>query len=163
MPCGRRKILTGGGTTLRHKMTFATQSARRRRGVTSAIWSLSGESGRDADILNVSRLTLHAIIAGIIRDDLIATNGPLAHKSKRTPESKHMSLPQTDYFDANLPGASQTVRIASLYDAKVFVCRWVIRDRDPALKVSSMKARIFSKQRLALFDWLAAQIPTVKL
>src|SRR5215470_5517111 len=45
-----------------------------------------------------------------------------------------MSLPQTDYFDANLPGASQTVRIASLYDAKVFVCRWVIRERDPALK-----------------------------
>jgi hypothetical protein len=29
--------------------------------------------------------------------------------------------------------------------------------------ISSMKARIFSKQRLALFDWLAAQIPTVKL
>ena len=48
---------------------------------------------------------------------------------KRTLESKHMSLPQTDYFDANLPGASQTVRIASLYDAKVFVCRWVIRER----------------------------------
>lgn len=49
-------------------------------------------------------------------------------------EGKHMSLPQTDYFDANLPGASRTVRIASLYDAKVFVCRWVIRDKDPALK-----------------------------
>jgi len=77
---------------------------------------------------------LETIIAGIIRDDLIATIGPLAHKSKRTPQSKHMSLPQTDYFDANLPGASQTVRIASLYDARVFVCRWVIRDRDPALK-----------------------------
>jgi hypothetical protein len=45
-----------------------------------------------------------------------------------------MSLPQSAYFDANLPGASQTVRIASLFDAKVFVCRWVIRDRDPALK-----------------------------
>jgi hypothetical protein len=45
-----------------------------------------------------------------------------------------MSLSQTAYFDANLPGASQTVRIASLFDAKVFVCRWVIRDRDPALK-----------------------------
>jgi len=45
-----------------------------------------------------------------------------------------MSLPQPDYFDANLPGASQTVRIASLYDAKVFVRRWVIRDKDPALK-----------------------------
>jgi len=46
-----------------------------------------------------------------------------------------MSLPQTNYyFDANLPGASQTVRIASLFDAKVFVCRWMIRDKDPALK-----------------------------
>ncbi len=45
-----------------------------------------------------------------------------------------MSPPQTDYFYANLPGASRTVRIASLYDAKVFVCRWVIRDKDPALK-----------------------------
>ena len=31
-------------------------------------------------------------------------------------EGKYMSLPPTDYFDANLPGASQTVRIASLYE-----------------------------------------------
>jgi hypothetical protein len=46
-----------------------------------------------------------------------------------------MSVPESAYFDANLPGARQTVRIASLYDAKIFVCRWVIRDRDPALKV----------------------------
>ena len=61
--------------------------------------------------------------------------GLAAHKSIRTLGSEHMSLPQTAYFDANLPGASQTVRIASLYDAKIFVCRWVIRDRDPALKV----------------------------
>jgi hypothetical protein len=45
-----------------------------------------------------------------------------------------MSLPQTNYFDAHLPGASQTVRIASFYDAKVFVCRWAIRDKDPSLK-----------------------------
>ena len=45
-----------------------------------------------------------------------------------------MVLPQTDYFDANLPDANLTVRIASLYDAKVFVSRWVIRDKDPALK-----------------------------
>jgi len=45
-----------------------------------------------------------------------------------------MRLPQTNYFDANLPGASQTVRIASLQDAKVFVCRWTIRDKDPSLK-----------------------------
>ena len=45
-----------------------------------------------------------------------------------------MHLPQMNYFDANLPGASQTVRIASLHGAKVFVCRWTIRDKDPALK-----------------------------
>ena len=47
---------------------------------------------------------------------------------------QHMLLPQTNCFDANLPGAHQTVRIASLQDAKVFVCRWTIRDKDPALK-----------------------------
>ena len=45
-----------------------------------------------------------------------------------------MSLPQTNYFDANLPGASQTVRIATFHDATVFACRWTIRDKDPALK-----------------------------
>jgi hypothetical protein len=45
-----------------------------------------------------------------------------------------MFLPRADYFDANLPGASQTVRIASFYDAEVFVRRWVIRDKDPVLK-----------------------------
>jgi hypothetical protein len=45
-----------------------------------------------------------------------------------------MFIPQGDYFDANLPSASQTVRIASFDDAKVFVRRWVIRDKDPALK-----------------------------
>ena len=45
-----------------------------------------------------------------------------------------MSRLQTNYFDAHLPGASQTVRIASLHDAKVFVSRWTIRDKDPSLK-----------------------------
>ena len=45
-----------------------------------------------------------------------------------------MSPPQTNYFDANLPGADKAVRIASFYDAKLFVRRWVIRDKDPALK-----------------------------
>lgn len=49
-------------------------------------------------------------------------------------EGNHMSPPQPNYFDANLPGTSKTVRIASFYDAKVFVRRWVIRDKDPALK-----------------------------
>ena len=45
-----------------------------------------------------------------------------------------MSLPQTNSFDAHLPGVSQSVRIASFHDAKVFVCRWTIRDKDPALE-----------------------------
>jgi hypothetical protein len=64
-----------------------------------------------------------------------------------------MSLPQTDYFDANLPGASLTVRIASLYDAKVFMCRWVIRDRDPALKAllrDMEKAKYFTMTECAI-------------
>jgi hypothetical protein len=72
--------------------------------------------------------------SGIIHDDLIALIGPKAHESKTMPQGNHMSPPQTDYLDANLPGASLSVRIASLHDARVFVSRWVIRDRDPALK-----------------------------
>ena len=38
------------------------------------------------------------------------------------------------YFDASFPGATQVVRIASLHEAKVFARRWVIRDKEPALK-----------------------------
>ena len=45
-----------------------------------------------------------------------------------------MTLPPTNYFDAHLPGVSQSIRIASFHDAKVFMCRWTIRDKDPALK-----------------------------
>lgn len=46
-----------------------------------------------------------------------------------------MPFPPSDYFDAGFPGASLTVRIASLHDAKLFTRRWVIRDKEPALKV----------------------------
>ena len=45
-----------------------------------------------------------------------------------------MSVPPIDYFDAGFPGATQTVRITCLHEAKVFARRWVIRDKDPALK-----------------------------
>ena len=45
-----------------------------------------------------------------------------------------MPVAPLEYFDAGFPGASQTVRITSLHDAKVFARRWVIRDKDPALK-----------------------------
>jgi hypothetical protein len=45
-----------------------------------------------------------------------------------------MSEPLTDYFEASFPGATRSVRITSLHDAQVFARRWVIRDKDPALK-----------------------------
>jgi hypothetical protein len=45
-----------------------------------------------------------------------------------------MSVHPSDYFDAGFPGATQVIRIASLHEAKVFARRWVIRDKDPALK-----------------------------
>src|SRR6516225_10709111 len=45
-----------------------------------------------------------------------------------------MSLPPSDYFDASFAGATQVVRIASFHEAKIFARRWVIRDKDPALK-----------------------------
>ncbi len=45
-----------------------------------------------------------------------------------------MSLPFTEHFSAHLPGVPGTIRITSLYDAQVFTRRWVIRDKDLALK-----------------------------
>ena len=45
-----------------------------------------------------------------------------------------MSPPAHDHFEANFPGATQSVRISNLHEAKVFARRWVIRDKDPALK-----------------------------
>jgi len=37
-------------------------------------------------------------------------------------------------FDACLPQVPKPVRITCLHDAQVFARRWVIRDKDPALK-----------------------------
>jgi hypothetical protein len=45
-----------------------------------------------------------------------------------------MPSPAHDYFEASFRGATQTIRISSLHEAKVFARRWVIRDKDPALK-----------------------------
>ncbi|MBI4274956.1 MAG: hypothetical protein HY659_09690 [Rhizobiales bacterium] len=45
-----------------------------------------------------------------------------------------MTLPFAHHFDACLPGVAAPVRIASLHDAQVFTRRWVIRDKDRALK-----------------------------
>jgi hypothetical protein len=45
-----------------------------------------------------------------------------------------MDAQPTRAFDAYLPGVSAAVRIASFHDAQVFARRWVIRDKDLALK-----------------------------
>ncbi len=46
-----------------------------------------------------------------------------------------MTLPFAQHFDAALPGLPGTIRITSLHDAQVFCRRWVIRDKDRALKI----------------------------
>jgi hypothetical protein len=38
-------------------------------------------------------------------------------------------------FDASLPNVASPVRINSFFDAQVFVRRWAIRDKDPAVRV----------------------------
>ena len=43
-------------------------------------------------------------------------------------------FPDNQPFDACLPRVAKAVRIAGLHDAQVFTRRWVIRDKDPALK-----------------------------
>jgi hypothetical protein len=45
-----------------------------------------------------------------------------------------MSMPPIGSFDAGFPGATQVVRVTNLHEAKVFARRWVIRDKNPALK-----------------------------
>ncbi|HEY4981074.1 MAG TPA: hypothetical protein VII24_03820 [Pseudolabrys sp.] len=46
-----------------------------------------------------------------------------------------MTIPYTQHFDARLPAVAAPVRITSIYDAQIFTRRWVIRDKDPLLKV----------------------------
>jgi hypothetical protein len=49
--------------------------------------------------------------------------------------TSEMTIPFTQHFDAWLPEIAKPVRITSIYDAQVFTRRWVIRDKDPILKV----------------------------
>jgi hypothetical protein len=41
-----------------------------------------------------------------------------------------MTLPLDRHFEAHLPLVAKAVRITSLYDAQVFMRRWIIRDKD---------------------------------
>lgn len=49
-------------------------------------------------------------------------------------------------FEACLPQVAKSVRITCLNDAQVFARRWVIRDKDPALKAL---VRLLEKARSA--------------
>jgi hypothetical protein len=42
-------------------------------------------------------------------------------------------------FDAKLPDLATPVRIKSLYEAQVFVRRWMIRDKDPSIRLLGRK------------------------
>jgi hypothetical protein len=50
-------------------------------------------------------------------------------------EAQSMSNVSIDVFDAYLPDLDRPVRINSFYEAKVFVRRWVIRDKDRSIRV----------------------------
>lgn len=45
-----------------------------------------------------------------------------------------MSLSLEQQFEANLPGLGKPIRIMTRQDAAVFLCRWSIREKDPALR-----------------------------
>jgi hypothetical protein len=45
-----------------------------------------------------------------------------------------MSLYLEAQFEAKLPGLGTPIRIMTQYDAAVFIRRWTIRKKDPALK-----------------------------
>src|SRR6266496_1402303 len=50
------------------------------------------------------------------------------------PKGHKMLDRESQPFDACLPRLERPVRISSLHDARIFARRWVIRDKDPALK-----------------------------
>ena len=56
-------------------------------------------------------------------------------------------------FDACLPRLDRSIRISSLHDARISARRWVIRDKDPALKALVRrldKARSSEAETIAL-------------
>jgi hypothetical protein len=42
-------------------------------------------------------------------------------------------------FEANLPDLARPVRIKSFHEAQVFVRRWMIRDKDPSIRLLCRK------------------------
>jgi hypothetical protein len=48
-------------------------------------------------------------------------------------------FPTDAAFDANLPDLARPVRIKSFYEAQVVVRRWMIRDKDPSIRLLCRK------------------------
>jgi hypothetical protein len=77
-------------------------------------------------------------------------------------------------FDAKLPNLGRAVQINSYFEAVVFVRRWVIRDKDPAIKAllrrmeranssdSANKAILDLKQELATRGLLPVRAPSLR-
>jgi hypothetical protein len=74
-------------------------------------------------------------------------------------------------FDANLPDVAAPVRINSLYEAQVFVRRWMIRDKDPSIRLlcrklqrRTVRLRLIVRSESQSRSWLlAAYCPSGEL
>jgi hypothetical protein len=66
---------------------------------------------------------------------------------RTTPEITNR-FPQ--HFDARLPSVAAAIRITSIYDAQIFMRRWVIRDKDRNLK--ALLRRLERANSIALID-----------
>lgn len=53
----------------------------------------------------------------------------------REPHGSRMSLHLEAQFEARLPGLGTPIRIMTQHDAAVFIRRWTIREKNPALRV----------------------------
>jgi len=73
--------------------------------------------------------------------------------------ARPLMYPDHQQFNACLPRLEKAVRITGLYDAQVFTRRWIIRDKDPALKALMRcldKARSNEMAASALLDFKSA-------
>jgi hypothetical protein len=58
-----------------------------------------------------------------------------AHLDRRNRKASQMPDREHRPFDAWLPRIAKSIRISTLHDAQVFARRWVIRDKNPELKI----------------------------
>jgi hypothetical protein len=76
--------------------------------------------------------------AGVVETE--QKNSACANGSTSARKEKLMSEFSIDaVFDAKLPDLARPVRIKSFYEAQVFVQRWMIRDKDPLIRLLCRK------------------------